>query len=93
MASPFFNHRIIFDIPGIPARLKNRLHAEIAYNANDCFLESLEFFRFHTIDNIIIIKGWMLVKWIEEEKLIRLPDVGVGTVNRTLEAISGCLSE
>ena len=91
--SKFFNHRILFDCPAIPARLKSTLSMEINYSSKDNYLELESVFEALDNSGVITIPSWMVVKWIEEEKIVKMPKIGVKTINDTLAAIAYCLSE
>lgn len=89
----FFNHRVIFDCPNIPARVKSIIAMEINYNSREEFLEQEEIFFAISVNNTISIPNWMVIKWIEEGKLRKMRKVGVKSINDTLQAIAHCLSD
>lgn len=82
----WYNYNRNFDCPNIPTRMKNAITAEL--NQKDCLF---------SIPHGVIIKeripNWLVIKWIEDGCMKRLPKIGVKTVNDTLEAILHCLSE
>lgn len=91
--SQFFNHLIKFDCPAIPARVRSIIAMEINYSSEDEYLEQENIFLALSIDGTITIPSWMVIKWIEEGKLIKMRKVGVKSINVTLNAITRCLSE
>lgn len=81
-------YRSKFNNLHIPARMRNAIESELNAEVlgTTCILPVPQ-----GVDPKILIPNWLVILWAEMGLLNQLPNVGVGTINATLQAIADSL--
>jgi hypothetical protein len=83
-------YRNRFNNPHIPTRMRNAIESELNAEVigSTCILPIPQ-----GVDPRVLIPNWLIILWAEMELLQRLPNIGAGTINDTLQVIADSLKE